>query len=92
MKNWGSERLADDRHWCYGIPPTGNTNFTRVRQMVHHLASRAVASFLLANSSMSSNQSGESQIRKNLIEAELVDCMAVLPGQLFYSIRISTYL
>jgi type I restriction enzyme M protein len=56
--------------------------------MVHHLAPAGIAGFVLANGSMSSNQSGEGEIRKNLIEAELVDCMVALPGQLFYSTQI----
>ena len=69
-------------------PPTGNANFAWVQHMAHHLSPRGVAGFVLANGSMSSNQSGEGEIRKNLIEADLVDCMVALPGQLFYSTQI----
>jgi type I restriction enzyme M protein len=88
ISDWGGERLRDDRRWQYGAPPAGNANFAWVSHMVHHLAPRGVAGFVLANGSMSSNQSGEGEIRKNLIEAGLVDCMVALPGQLFYSTQI----
>ncbi len=70
------------------LPPVGNANFAWVQHIVHHLAPTGVAGFVLANGSMSSNQSGEGEIRKNLIEADLVDCMVALPGQLFYSTQI----
>ena len=85
---WGGEHLAEDKRWRYGVPPKGNANFAWVQHMVHHLAPEGVAGFVLANGSMSSQQSGEGEIRKNLIEAELIDCMVALPGQLFYSTQI----
>ena len=85
---WGGERLQGDKRWQYGAPPAGNANFAWVQHIVHHLAPAGVAGFVLANGSMSSNQSGEGEIRKNLIEADLVDCMVALPGQLFYSTQI----
>ncbi|MCY3729413.1 MAG: class I SAM-dependent DNA methyltransferase [Nitrospira sp.] len=88
VSDWGGERLIEDKRWQYGTPPKGNANFGWVQHMVHHLAPRGVAGFVLANGSMSSNQSGEGEIRKNLIEADLVDCMVALPGQLFYSTQI----
>ncbi len=88
VSDWGGERLRDDKRWKYGVPPVGNANFAWVQHMVHHLAPAGVAGFVLANGSMSSNQSGEGEIRKNLIEADLVDCMVALPGQLFYSTQI----
>ena len=88
VSDWGGERLADDKRWRYGAPPKGNANFAWVQHIVHHLAPAGVAGFVLANGSMSSSQSGEGTIRKNLIEAELVDCMVALPGQLFYSTQI----
>ena len=88
VSDWGGERLVEDKRWRYGVPPKGNANFAWVQHMVHHLAPRGVAGFVLANGSMSSSQSGEGEIRKNLIEAELVDCMVALPGQLFYSTQI----
>ena len=88
VSDWGGERLADDKRWQYGAPPKGNANFGWVQHFIHHLAPRGVAGFVLANGSMSTNQSGEGEIRKNLIEANLVDCMVALPGQLFYSTQI----
>lgn len=88
ISDWGGERLREDVRWKYGLPPTGNANFAWVQHMVHHLAPRGVAGFVLANGSMSSNSGGEGEIRKNLIEADLVDCIVSLPGQLFYSTQI----
>lgn len=88
VKDWGGEHLVDDKRWEYGVPPKGNANFAWVQHMVHHLAPGGTAGFVLANGSMSSNQSGEGEIRKNLVEANLVDCMVALPGQLFYSTQI----
>jgi type I restriction enzyme M protein len=86
--DWGGERLKDDKRWKYGIPPAGNANFAWVQHFIYHLAPTGLAGFVLANGSMSSNQSGEGEIRKNIIEADLVDCMVALPGQLFYSTQI----
>ncbi|MBN2703305.1 MAG: SAM-dependent DNA methyltransferase [Pontiellaceae bacterium] len=86
--DWGGERLKDDKRWKYGIPPAGNANFAWVQHFIHHLAPTGLAGFVLANGSMSSNQSGEGEIRKNIIEADLVDCMVAMPGQLFYSTQI----
>src|SRR2546422_2639479 len=88
VSDWGGDRLRDDKRWKYGAPPAGNANFAWVQHIVHHLAPAGVAGFVLANGSMSSNQSGEGEIRKTLIEADLVDCMVALPGQLFYSTQI----
>ena len=88
VSDWGGDRLTEDKRWHYGVPPRGNANFAWVQHMVHHLAPTGVAGFVLANGSMSSSQSGEGEIRKNLIEADLVDCMVALPGQLFYSTQI----
>ncbi len=88
VSDWGGERLVEDKRWRWGVPPKGNANFAWVQHMVHHLAPKGVAGFVLANGSMSSTQSGEGEIRRNLIEADLVDCMVALPGQLFYSTQI----
>jgi len=88
MKDWGGERLREDIRWKYGIPPNGNANFAWVQHFIHHLAPTGIAGFVLANGSMSSNQSGEGEIRKNIIEADMVDCMIALPGQLFFSTQI----
>jgi len=87
-KDWGGERLAEDPRWRFGPPSTGNANFAWVQHFINHLAPRGQAGFVLANSSMSSSQSGEGEIRKAIIEADLVDCMVALPGQLFYSTQI----
>jgi type I restriction enzyme M protein len=87
ISDWGGDRLRDDKRWQFGKPPVGNANFAW-RHIIYHLAPTGIAGFVLANGSMSSNQSGEGEIRKNIIEADLVDCMISLPGQLFYSTPI----
>ena len=84
-------RPFDIRNSALGIrpvPPKGNANFAWVQHFIHHLSPQGMAGFVLANGSMSSNQSGEGDIRRALIEADLVDCMVALPGQLFYSTQI----
>ena len=81
-------RKDDDARWQFGLPPRGNANFAWVQHFIHHLAPTGMAGFVLANGSMSSNQSGEGEIRRAIIEADLVDCMVALPGQLFYSTQI----
>jgi len=88
VSDWGGERLRQDKRWRFGIPPAGNANFAWVQHIIYHLAPKGVAGFVLANGSMSSNQSGEGEIRRAIIEADLVDCMVALPGQLFYSTQI----
>ncbi len=88
IKDWGGETLVEDKRWKFGVPPKGNANFAWVQHFIHHLSPRGVAGFVLANGSLSSNQSGEGEIRKNLIEADLVDCIVALPSQLFYSTQI----
>ena len=88
VSDWGGGRLREDRRWQYGAPPVRNANFAWVQHMVHHLAPTGTVGLVLANGSMSSNQSGEGKIRRSLIEADLVDCMVALPGQLFYSTQI----
>jgi type I restriction enzyme M protein len=88
VSDWGGQRLREDVRWKFGTPPVGNANFAWVQHMVHHLAPSGIAGFVLANGSMSSNQSGEGDIRRQLIEHDLVDCMIALPGQLFYTTQI----
>lgn len=90
--DWGGERLRKDVRWKYGVPPVGNANFAWVQHFIHHLGPRSIAGFVLANGSMSSNQSGEGKIRKNIVEMDLVDCMIALPPQLFYGTQISACL
>ncbi|WP_028490830.1 type I restriction-modification system subunit M [Thermus islandicus] len=88
MKRWGGEHLREDKRWKFGVPPVNNANFAWVQHIIHHLAPTGLAGFVLANGSMSSGQSGEGEIRKNIIEADLVDCMVALPDKLFYSTQI----
>lgn len=88
ISQWGGERLQGDVRWKYGTPPAGNANFAWIQHMVHHLAPDGTAGIVLANGSMSSMQSGEGEIRRKLVEADLVDCMVALPGQLFYATGI----
>ncbi|MEO2091716.1 MAG: SAM-dependent methyltransferase, partial [Gemmataceae bacterium] len=88
VSDWGGDRLRDDARWKHGTPPVGNANFAWVQHMLSKLAPGGVAGFVLANGSMSSNQSGEGDIRKAMIEADPVDCMIALPGQLFYTTQI----
>ncbi len=86
--DWRGDLLKEDKRWKYGTPPAGNANYAWVQHFIYHLAPNGLAGFVLANGSMSSNQSNEGEIRKNIIEADLVDCMVALPGQLFYSTQI----
>ncbi len=86
--DWRGELLKEDKRWVYGVPPAANANFAWVQHFIYHLAPTGLAGFVLANGSMSSNQSSEGDIRKAIIEADLVDCMVALPGQLFYATQI----
>lgn len=88
ISDWWNEKLAEDVRWQYGTPPKGNANYAWIQHIIHHLAPNGVAGFVLSNGSMSSNQSGEGEIRKALIASDLVDCMIALPGQLFYTTQI----
>ena len=86
--DWKGELIREDVRWKYGVPPTGNANFAWVQHFIHHLSPAGIAGFVLANGSMSSNTSNEGVIRKNIIEADLVDCMVALPPQLFFNTGI----
>ena len=88
MKQWGGEQLQRDVRWKYGTPPARNANFAWMQHMIHHLAPSGMLGLVLANGSMSTNTSGEGQIRRAIVEADLVDCMVALPGQLFYTTQI----
>lgn len=88
ISDWGGERLREDGRWKYGIPPAGNANYAWLQHILHHLAPSGTAGVVLANGSMSSTQSGEGEMRRAMIEGEVVDCMIALPGQLFYSTQI----
>ncbi|PMZ75953.1 class I SAM-dependent DNA methyltransferase [Pseudomonas sp. FW305-70] len=88
ISDWGGDRLREDVRWKFGAPPVGNANYAWLQHIYHHLAPNGTAGVVLANGSMSSNQSGEGEIRRAMLEADAVDCMVALPGQLFYSTQI----
>lgn len=88
ISDWGGDRLREDVRWKFGVPPAGNANYGWLQHIYHHLAPNGTAGVVLANGSMSSNQSGEGDIRRAMLEADAVDCMVLLPGQLFYSTPI----
>jgi type I restriction enzyme M protein len=88
ISDWGGDQLRDDPRWKYGVPPPGNANFAWVQHMISHLSPRGAAGIVLANGSLSSQQSGEGDIRQQLVDADLVECIVALPGQLFYGTGI----
>lgn len=88
ISDWKGEQLRDDVRWKYGIPPVGNANYAWLQHFVHKLSPNGTAGIVLANGSMNSNSGGEGEIRRNMIEAGLVDCMVALPAQLFYNTMI----
>lgn len=88
ISDWGQELLSGDIRWKYGVPPKGNANYAWIQHMIHHLSPRGTAGFVLANGSMSSQSSGEGEIRKKLLEADMVDAIVTLPSQLFFNTGI----
>lgn len=88
LSDWGADKLADDVRWKYGTPPNGNANFAWIQHIIHHLAPTGRAGVVLANGSLSSQSGGEGDIRRRLIEADLVDCIVAMPPQLFYTTQI----
>lgn len=88
ISDWSGSQLRDDPRWKYGVPPVGNANYAWLQHFIYKLSPNGTAGIVLANGSMSSNTSGEGEIRKNMIEAGLVDCMVALPAQLFYNTMI----
>ena len=88
ISDWGRDRLLEDARWQFGVPPKGNANYGWLQHIWHHLAPAGTAGVVLANGSMSSQQSGEGEIRRAMIEGDAIDCMIALPGQLFYSTQI----
>lgn len=88
VSDWSGEQLRDDIRWKYGLPPVGNANYAWLQHFIHKLSPTGTAGIVLANGSMNSNTGGEGEIRKNMIEAGLVDCMVALPAQLFYNTTI----
>ena len=88
LSNWGADKLKDDVRWKYGMPPAGNANFAWIQHMIHHLAPNGKIGLVLANGALSTQSSGEGDIRKNIIESDLVEGIVALPTQLFYSVTI----
>lgn len=88
LSGWGADKLADDPRWQYGMPPAGNANFAWLQHMIYHLAPNGKIGMVLANGSLSSQSGGEGEIRKNIINADLVDCIVAMPTQLFYTTQI----
>jgi type I restriction enzyme M protein len=86
--DWGGGRLRSGDRWQYGVPSASNANFAWVQHFIHHLAPYGYAGFVLANGSLSSQQSGEGEIRQAIVDADLVDCIVSLPGQLFFTTQI----
>ena len=88
LSDWGADKLTDDPRWRYGMPPAGNANFAWLQHMIYHLAPNGRIGMVLANGSLSSQSGGEGEIRKNIINADLVDCIVAMPSQLFYTTQI----
>lgn len=88
LSNWGQDKLKDDIRWRYGTPPVGNANYAWIQHMIHHLAPNGKIGLVLANGALSTQSSGEGEIRKNIIEADLIEGIVALPTQLFYSVTI----
>lgn len=88
MSDWGGDKLRNDVRWKYGIPPAGNANFAWLQHMIYHMAPFGKIGMVLANGSLSSQTSGEGDIRKNIVEADLVSCIVAMPSQLFYTTQI----
>ena len=88
LSNWGQDKLKDDKRWKFGIPPASNANYAWIQHMIHHLASNGKLGLVLANGALATQSSGEGEIRKNIIEADLVEGIIALPTQLFYSVTI----
>lgn len=88
LSDWGADKLQDDVRWKYGIPPAGNANFAWMQHMIYHLAPNGKIGMVLANGSLSSQSGGEGEIRKNIVNADLVDCIVAMPPQLFYTTQI----
>lgn len=88
LSDWGADKLKDDVRWKYGLPPAGNANFAWMQHMIHHLAPNGKIGLVLANGSLSSQSGGEGEIRKNIINDDLVECIIAMPTQLFYTTQI----
>ena len=85
---WGQDKLKDDVRWKYGLPPASNANFAWIEHMIHHLAPGGKIGLVLANGALATQTGGEGEIRKNIIEDDLIEGIVALPAQLFYSVTI----
>lgn len=88
LKDWGGDKLTEDVRWQYGIPPVGNANFAWLQHMIWHLNAQGRMAMVLANGSLSSQTGTEGDIRKAIVDADLVDGIVALPGKLFYTTQI----
>lgn len=88
LSDWGADKLKDDARWKYGVPPSGNANFAWLQHMIYHLAPNGKIGMVLANGSLSSQSGGEGEIRRKIIEDDLVACIVAMPTQLFYTTQI----
>ncbi len=88
MSDWGGQRLKEDVRWKYGVPPVNNANYAWIQHFINHIAPTGIAGFVMVNGSMSTSTTSEGEIRRNIIENDMVDCMIALPGQLFYTTPI----
>ena len=88
LSNWGQDKLKDDARWKYGLPPSGNANYAWIQHMIHHLAPNGKIGLVLANGALSTQTSGEGEIRKRIIEDDLIEGIVAMPTQLFYSVTI----
>ena len=88
LSNWGQDKLKDDARWKYGLPPSGNANYAWIQHMIHHLAPNGKIGLVLANGALSTQTSGEGEIRKRIIQDDLIEGIVAMPTQLFYSVTI----
>lgn len=88
LKDWGQDKLKDDKRWKYGLPPAGNANYAWIQHMIFHLAPKGKIGLVLANGALSTQTGGEGEIRKKIIEDDLIEGIIALPTQLFYSVTI----
>ncbi|MGL4483365.1 MAG: N-6 DNA methylase [Anaerovoracaceae bacterium] len=88
LSDWGADKLSDDKRWQYGMPPSGNANYAWMQHMIHHLAPEGKIGLVLANGSLASQSGGEGEIRKNIVDADLVEGIIAMPPQLFYTTQI----
>ena len=86
LSNWGQDKLQDDIRWKYGVPPAGNANYAWIQHMIHHFAPNGKIGLVLANGALSTQSGGEGEIRKRIIEDDLVEGIVAMPTQLFYPV------